>query len=202
MKEKIKQYFARKSKFGLALDILVVFLFIATLIPQTRMELMTFLIKGRMLVVQPSVLESDESVTLDKSDYQLLFKDLSGNNFDFSQLKGKVVFLNFWATWCPPCVAEFSEIQELYNRYKDHPNVAFLLVSNEDPAVIRKFIKKNNYSIPIYLQYDRLPQALSSASIPTTFVISKAGKIIIREVGAVNWAGESMINTMETLLKE
>lgn len=200
LKEKFNQYLARKSKFGIAADLLFVALLISFLIPQCRMGIMTFLVKGRMLVVQPSI-DTEDGATLVESDYQMSFKDLKGQEFDFASLKGKVVFLNFWATWCPPCVAELPAIQELYDLYKGNSNVAFLLVSGEAPEVIQKFITKNGYTFPVYLQSGKLPRIFSTSSIPTTFVISKIGKVVIREVGAVNWAGERMTKIMETLVK-
>jgi thiol-disulfide isomerase/thioredoxin len=202
MKEKLKQYFARKSKFGLAADLLVISVLLLSLIPQTRMEMATFVIRARMLIVQPSINETHNTTMLVDSDYQISFKDLNGKKFDFSSLTGKVIFINFWATWCPPCVAEMPAIQELYNMYKDNSNVAFLLVSNETPEEVKKFIHKKGYTFPVYLNENKLPQALSSASIPATFVISKTGKLVISETGAANWVGERMLKTMDELIKE
>jgi thiol-disulfide isomerase/thioredoxin len=201
MKEKIKQYFLRKSKFGLAADFLVVTLLIASLIPQSRMVIMTFLVQGRMLMMQPSLLDADEGTMLVDTDYQISLKDLQGNKFETSAFKSKVVFLNFWATWCPPCVAEMPAIQKLYDSYKDNSDVMFLLVSNEAPEVVRKFIAKNGYTFPVYLQNGKLPGTFSAMNIPTTYVVSKAGKLVIRETGAVNWAGERMTTIMESLIK-
>lgn len=202
MKEKFKQYLAKKSKFSLASDFFVISLLLASLIPQSRMEIMTFLIKGRMLFVEPTINKVEDGTMLVQADYQMTFQNLAGQEFDASSLKGKVIFINFWATWCPPCVAELPAIHELYKLYKDNTNVAFLLVSNEVVGDVRKFIKKKGYTFPVYLNQNKLPEVLSTSSIPATFVISKSGKLVISEVGAVNWAGDRMIKTMEALVKE
>ena len=202
MIEKIKQHFLKQTKLKNASDFLVFTLLVLSLIPPTRMEMMSFVIKGRMFFVQPSINDAHDASILVDSDYKISFKDLNGQKFDFSTLTGKVIFMNLWATWCPPCVAELSAIQELYNLYKDDSNVAFLLVSNESPEEVKKFIHKKGYTFPVYLNENKLPEILSSASIPATFVISKTGKLVISEVGAVNWAGERMIKTMDALVKE
>jgi len=202
IKEKYKQYLAKKSKFGIATDILFVVFVIALLIPQSRMGVMAFVNKAKMLVMQPSVKAADEVVSIADTDYQMTFTDLNGQNFDFSTVKGKVIFLNFWGTWCPPCVAEMPAIQELYNLYKDNPNVAFLLVSNEETAVVQKFIHKKSYTLPVYINHYKLPEVFAISAYPTTFLISKSGKIVIREVGAVNWAGNNMKEIIEKLIVE
>ena len=202
IKEKYKQYLAKKSKFGIATDILFVVFLIALLIPQSRMEVMAFVNKAKMLVMQPSVKAADEVVSIADTDYQMTFTDLNGQNFDFSTAKGKVIFLNFWGTWCPPCVAEMPSIQELYNLYKDNPNVAFLMVSTEESDVVKKFINKKGYNFPVYINHYKLPEAFTFSAFPTTFIISKSGKIVIREVGAVNWAGKNMKETLDKLIIE
>jgi len=202
IKEKFKQYISKKSKFGIASDILFLIFIIALLFPQSRIQIMAFVNKGKMLVMQPSVNTPENSITLKDSDYQIEFTDLKGQKFDFSTLKGKVIFINFWATWCPPCVAEMPAIQELYNVYKDNANVVFLLVSNETPEVVQHFITKKSYTFPVYINNYKLPDILASNSIPSTFVISKTGKIVVSEVGASNWAGKKMKELMEALIDE
>jgi thiol-disulfide isomerase/thioredoxin len=202
IKERFKKYYSKKTKFGLASDILFILLFIALLIPQSRMEIMAFVNKGKMLVMQPSMKEQDKAIKLVDTDYQMVFHDLNGQDLDFSTLKGKVIFMNFWATWCPPCVAEMPAIQELYNIYKDNTQVVFLMVGNESAGDIKKFTDREGYTFPVFINNYRLPDVFSTSSIPTTFVISKSGKIVIHEVGASNWAGDKMKETMEKLIKE
>ncbi len=202
IKDYFKKYISKKSKLGIASDILFVVFILALLFPQSRMGIMAFVNKGKMLVMQPSANNTENTMKLSDSDYQIVFQDLVGQNLDFSSLKGKVIFINFWATWCPPCVAEMPSIQELYNLYKDNDHVAFLIVSNEAPEKIKSFISKKKYNFPVYINQSGIPEILSFSSIPTSFVISKSGKIIVSEVGAVNWAGDNMKEIMEALIKE
>jgi thiol-disulfide isomerase/thioredoxin len=202
IKEKFKNYISKKSKLGIASDIIFAIFIIVLLFPQSRMEIIAFVNKGKMLIMQPSVKDGKNTINLADEDYQIEFQNLNGQKLDFSSLKGKVIFMNFWATWCPPCVAEMPAIQKLYNTFKDDRNVVFLMVSNETPEVIQKFISKKGYNFPVYINRYKVPDVFSSNSIPVTFVISKSGKLVIREVGAVNWAGEHMKKTMQELVGE
>ena len=104
---------------------------------------------------------------LSAEDYQLDLADLNGNSHVLGDFKNKVVLLNFWATWCPPCRAELPAIQELYNDYGDRIN--FVLVSSEEPGKLKTFLHESGYTLPVYTQQSPLPPAFRVQSIPTTF---------------------------------
>jgi thiol-disulfide isomerase/thioredoxin len=116
------------------------------------------------------------------ADYSLTFKSLDGKTLRMSDYKGKYLFLNFWATWCPPCRGEMPGIQSLYNEVKGN-NVAFICASDEKVSTVSDFVKANNYTFPIYTYNGSLPQLYEIRGIPTTFIISKEGKIIAKYVG-------------------
>lgn len=123
-------------------------------------------------------------------DYDFTIKDLNGNRVEFSQFKDKVIFLNLWATWCGPCRAEMPTIQKLYDKMKDDPNVQFVMLSldkdNDLPKVVR-YLKDKNYTFSGYMPSGYLTQQLNVPSIPTTFVISKKGTVVAKEVGTTNF---------------
>ncbi|MEP2669290.1 MAG: TlpA disulfide reductase family protein [Cyclobacteriaceae bacterium] len=123
-------------------------------------------------------------------NYDFQIKDLEGNRLDFNQFKNKVVFLNLWATWCGPCRAEMPTIQKLYNKMGNNPNVAFVMLSIDNdkdlPKVIR-YLKDKDYTFNGYMPSGYLTEQLNVPSIPTTFVISKEGKILTKEVGTTNF---------------
>ena len=202
LKDRFKKYYAKKSKFGIASDLIFALLIISLLIPQTRIEVMGFVQKVRVALWNPSVNEQGTANKLGTADYSLVFDNLEGGTYNFSVAKGKVVFLNLWATWCPPCVAEMPAIQELYDKYKDNRQVEFLMISNEDPQKVARFIKRKGYTFPVYINHYQLPQAFQTNSIPTTFVVSKSGDIVINQVGAANWSGSKMLETMDRLIHE
>jgi thiol-disulfide isomerase/thioredoxin len=99
-------------------------------------------------------------------------------------LKGKTVFINFWATWCPPCIAELPDLEDLYQNLKDDKEIIFLFINiDKDIAKASRFIQRKNLKIPIFRIASALPESLNFQSIPTTFVISKSGELIMKHDG-------------------
>lgn len=125
-------------------------------------------------------------------DYNFIAERIDGHPLVFDSLKGKVVFLNLWATWCGPCRAEMPTIQALYDETKNQ-DIAFVMLSidRKDPQnKVREYIAKNNYTFPVYILKGNPTDQLKVPSIPTTFIISKQGKIIRKEVGMRNYDTE------------
>ncbi|NOZ46932.1 MAG: TlpA family protein disulfide reductase [Chlorobi bacterium] len=183
-------------------DILFIVFVILLLIPSTRIEVMGFVNRVKAKIIQPGIKKEADRIKLSASDYNWSLMSLENGNTNFNEFKGKVVFLNFWATWCPPCVGELPEIQKLYNKYKNNDSIVFCLVSNESPTVINSFVQKRNYSLPVFIPYQKTPAVFSSRSIPISFLISKNGEIVIKEKGAVNWSGSRMEKIINKLLNE
>ncbi len=130
-------------------------------------------------------------------DYNFQLQDLEGKTINLEEFKGKVIFLNLWATWCPPCVAEMPSIQSLYEKM-DNDNVVFVMLSMDDnPEKARKFIKRKGFTFPVYMAASRVPDAFRSPSIPTTMVISPEGKIVSKKVGMANYDKKSFIKFLE-----
>ncbi len=121
------------------------------------------------------------------TDYGFRFIDQHGNILDGASLKGKVVFLNFWATWCPPCIAEMPDINKLYTSVNKE-NIAFIMVSvNNDFEKARHFAEKRGFSFNIYKPLSGIPQIFSGNVVPTTYVISPEGKIIMKREGMAEY---------------
>lgn len=140
-----------------------------------------------------------------KEDYQKVVLDQwhvvdeSGNSFDFKNIEGKVVIINFWATWCPPCIAEKPSFQELYNDYKD--KVVFMFVTTDSKDKVIAFKEKYGYSLPVYYQIDSPPALLYSTSIPATYVIDKEGNIVVKKFRAADWNSGKFRVALDELLK-
>lgn len=166
------------------------------LIPQTRKPIQVILHKGLALIIKPSVIEKDKRAVV--TDYNWKLKNLSGSVINFETTKGKVVVLNFWATWCPPCIAEMPSLQKLYNDYND--DVEFLFISNEENGVVTNFISENNYTFNAYKPLSNYPEAFNVSAIPRTFVINKKGEIVVDKAGAADWNGTSVRTLLDTLL--
>lgn len=134
---------------------------------------------------------SDEAEEIsDRFDYDFRVRDLNGMERDFAHYRGKVVFLNIWATWCPPCRAEMPSIEGLYQKLKDHDQIAFVMLSVDDEEKmdnVRTYIANKEHTFPVFMPSGTLPELLRVRSIPTTLVISPDGTVIKREVGMRNY---------------
>lgn len=196
LKDQWKKYTKRKTKAGIVLDFLFLILFILLIIPSTRLPISSFVIRYTM----SSPKEETDKVTLRENDYNWQYSDLNQETYSFSDLKEKVVFLNFWATWCPPCVAEFAAIDQLYLNYKN--DVAFVLLSNETKEKIENFVNNKNYEVPVYKMIERAPDVLSSNQYPHTVIISKTGEIVVKKDGAADWNSDQFKTLLDKLIAE
>ena len=124
---------------------------------------------------------------LAKADLSLKLMDMEGNTTSLAALKGKVIFLNFWATWCPPCVAEMPSIDKLHEEMGDE--VAFVMLSlDEDFEKAKAFDKRKGYGLPIYAPASNLPAMYQSSAIPTTYVIDANGNLALTHKGMADYS--------------
>jgi thiol-disulfide isomerase/thioredoxin len=143
-----------------------------------------------------------DPIEISDDDFNFKLKRLNGETINFEDLKGKVIFLNLWATWCPPCIAEMPGIQSLYEKV-DSNKVEFIMLSvNDQETKTKGFIDKKGYTFPVYTAASNVPNVFRSGSIPTTFIISKQGKIVSKKVGMANYDKKSFINFLEKLSNE
>lgn len=168
------------------------------IIPSTRTTVSAFFIRATSL--PPSTLDADKQLEVSNSAKNWILYDLNGESHKYSELNNKPVFLNVWATWCPPCIAELPSIKDLHAEYGK--KMSFILVSNESPSVVKAFVKKNNYQNLDFYISQGLPSDFTSQSIPATFVISKEGKIIINKKGAARWNSSKMTNLLDDLIQD
>lgn len=128
--------------------------------------------------------------------------DLDGNTVSFESLRGKVVFMNIWATWCPPCVAEMPNIQSLYEKVGSD-KVAFVMLSVDEGGMgkVKKFIDRKGFTFPVYMPAGPLPQEFYSQAIPTTFIISPEGRIVARQEGMAEYDTPEVLNFLQSMVK-
>jgi thiol-disulfide isomerase/thioredoxin len=142
-----------------------------------------------------------ETMAEKEFDYAFKLKDITGKTISVSDFKNKTIFLNIWATWCGPCKMEMPSIQKLYNSL-DHDKVIFIMLSIDTPdkdQKVIKFIQDNNYTFPVFRPEGALPSQLQVPSIPTTFVISPAGKVVSKRAGAANYDTPEFKKLLEEL---
>ena len=125
-------------------------------------------------------------------DYAMEVEDLDGAPVSFSQSVGRVLVLNFWATWCAPCVAEMPSLERLRDETADL-DVQFAFITREDPPVVRQFIEKRGIDLPVYVLSGEPPECFKGRAIPATFVLDKDGMIAMRHFGAAAWDSDSVV---------
>ena len=184
--------FRKPKKSDIALIVVITLL----IIPQTRQPIQIAL-HSVLSKFGPSVIDKKDQKKVSYTSWKL--RDFDGNVLNYQDTKGRVVFVNLWATWCPPCIAEFQNIQDLYNDYGD--KVLFLLVSDESPVTIQKFLDKKGYNIPIVNPITNYPDAFNPRSIPRTYIIDKEGYIVVDKKGAANWNSDAIRQQLDQLIK-
>lgn len=118
-----------------------------------------------------------------------------------ADLKGKVVFINFWASWCPPCQAEMPSIDALYKKLAKDERFVFLFINeDDDKGKAKSYLEMNRYTIPLYSSSGLVPDEIYSGSLPTTIVMNKEGKIVLKKEGMAGYDTDAFIQQLKDLL--
>lgn len=128
--------------------------------------------------------------------------NMQGATMGFEELKGKVVFLNIWATWCPPCLAEMPNIQSLYDKIGSD-KIAFVMLSVDraDLDKVKRFVDRKGYTFPVYMPASPLPDEFYTQSIPTTFMISPEGKIVHKQLGMAEYDTQEVRDFLQGMVR-
>ena len=146
-------------------------------------------------VITPDI-DSDLNEAADL-DFSLI--SMQGDTLDMKTLKGKVIFMNVWATWCAPCVAEMPGIQNLYDEVASEDIVFIMLSVDKDYSKVQRFIDKKGYTFPIYHANESVPNIFRSGSIPTTYIISPEGNIVTKKIGMANYHRKKFVKYLQEL---
>jgi thiol-disulfide isomerase/thioredoxin len=130
-----------------------------------------------------------------------LFTDEAGKTVSTANLKGKVVFINFWASWCPPCRAEMPDLEKLYEKLKDDNRFVFLFMNeDQDRNAGLRYLNENHFSIPFYVRAGDISNEIFSGSLPTTVVLDKEGKIVLKHEGMAKYNSGNFLRQLRQLL--
>ena len=128
------------------------------------------------------------------------FADKEGKTLQLANLQGKVIFINLWATWCPPCLAEMPGIDQLYHQFKSNPNVVFITVDIDQQLTRSEvFLQKHHWDLPLYQAIGNLPPTLSSGSIPFTVIFDRRGRLVYSHEGTADYSSDRMVEFINKL---
>ena len=132
-------------------------------------------------------------------------QSLSGKTYELNQLRGKVVLVNFWATWCKPCIVEMPSMQKAYNQLRKH-NIEILAISiDSDTKEIQQFLDNNlqqHLAFPIFFDKDkRVSSAYGTFQVPETYIVDRSGKITDKILGIREWDESITTNYLKLLAK-
>ena len=128
-------------------------------------------------------------------------KDLNGNEVHLENYRGKVIFLNFWTTWCPACLVEMPSMEKLYKEFKNKDFTILAVDMQEDSETVKKFKAKFKLSFPILLDTDGVVASYYGVrGIPATYFIDRAGYLYAAAMGARDWASEDAFLLIKHLL--
>lgn len=151
-------------------------------------EVLGFLQRGILAtgIMDPDLDKKDDIAVLEnypQADFSMNLINSKGEQVTMEELRGKVIFMNVWATWCPPCVAEMPGINKLYKDV-DKENVAFIMLSvDQDFQKAIDYNKRKGYDFEVYKTTGGMPQMYNSQSIPTTYVIDSKGNLVLTHMG-------------------
>ena len=151
--------------------------------------------------LEPPSPEDMKISTIDFESNVLQFSDLDNNIFSIQDFKGKNLFINYWATWCNPCLAEMPYMAELYEKYKNEDDIVFLYLSREELNTIKNYIPKDEslQQLPIY-KIITDDEFFATSGIPTTFIINSDGTVIVKDLGSAFWNDESVFKFIDNLI--
>lgn len=150
----------------------------------------------------PSKEKIDRNFNLNDQEMAVSLKGYNGTaDANLADFRGKVVFLNFWGSWCPPCVEEMPGIQKLYETKGDQM-VIVLITMKDKPEKFVPFLQENHYSMPVYEASSLLPKQLIPGSFPTTYILNKKGEIVLKEIKSVDWGSDEALSMVQKFIDE
>ena len=181
------------------INVVLIVLFLALIfVPSAKALMLEGLMKMGFMAPETSAVNDSNNTPRDLSGIR--FTDGKGNTVDLGNLKGKVVFLNFWATWCPPCIAEMPAINKLHEKFKNDESVVFILVDADgDLKKSQVFMDRKKFGLPVYAVASEIPEQLFKGSLPTTVVFDKSGRVAYNEIGAADYSNQKFIAFIDKL---
>lgn len=162
------------------------------------------LIQGLMKVgfFQPTMVKTVAAVNTTAAVPDMVFQGTDGRLMHLDNQKGKVIFINFWATWCPPCIAEMPAINGLYEKLKGNKNIVFIIVdADHDFKKSQPFMAKRHFTMPLYQAASKIPESFLGNAIPTTTIIDRTGKVVFHHEGSADYGNPKVLAYLNSISK-
>jgi len=158
-------------------------------------------ITGEALAIPPAPWEADELIGKNAPGFTL--PDLSGKDVSLKDFKGKVVVVNFWATWCPPCRMEIPGMNDLYNKYQDQGLVILGISSDPSKPMVERFMEKNPIAFTVLHDPENRvgEKDYKVYSLPMSFIVDRDGVLVRKIFGAYEWNSDESFSLFGKLLK-
>ncbi len=153
---------------------------------------------NRLLAFSPKTIAATDQKQLSTDQWQLM--DKNGKTVSLEEYKGKIIFINFWATWCPPCIAEMPSMQKLHDDYQD--KIVFLFVTTDSFEKANSFLTKENLNLPIFQSVSSPPLELESSTIPATYLVDQQTNVVVAKIGAADWNSDSFREQLDDMLQK
>lgn len=181
---------------------MILLLLVITFNPEAKALLMQGLMKIGLF--QPSVKKTDAGRSREALEVpDIAFRNEAGEQINLSALKGKVVFISFWATWCPPCIAEMPSIHALQQKFDQNEKFVVLMVDVDNRLEnSTAFMETKNFQLPVVSSVGSIPEDFISNTIPTTLILNKSGQVVFRHEGAADYTNRDFINYVDSLIRQ
>jgi cytochrome c biogenesis protein CcmG, thiol:disulfide interchange protein DsbE len=130
--------------------------------------------------------------------------DMNNKTLTNSDFIGKVILINFWTTWCPPCVEEMPSLVDFYKQFNGHDGITVLLInSGETTETITKFLTDNKYDVAVYRDPStKVPKDFGTFKFPESFIVDKKGILRKKVIGEINWMEDNVTSFIQSLARE
>lgn len=150
-----------------------------------------------------SEIATTEGSFLSDSDYRFALEKTNGETISLSDYRGNVVFVNVWASWCPPCVAEMPTIETLYDNVEGEDNIRFILLTmDEEQQKAIDFMENKEFPMPYFFPASAIPSEFRSQYLPTTYVLSKEGQIVYKKEGIADYSSQNFAQWLRELAQK
>lgn len=185
-----------KPKFLIVAGVILLFILLFVFLfnnPTNRFRFQRLVVKGEGLFKKA---DSPKSISPKLAD-EISFRSADGKVVGMNDLKGKTVFINFWATWCGPCIVEMPSINRLHQKLADNKDVVFLMVDVDGNVPgATAFMERNQYGLPVYIPNSTIPETLLGRGIPVTVIFTPDGKMAYRHEGGSDYDTPEIISLL------